>query len=100
MTVCLGSGMAGHIPQIDISNTLLECDLSHFLKCCDRGGREPCELVLREKPKEMEGVVGPQFLEYPAAHAPDHLGFVHIGRHHEAGHLKPYPLIVKRLERI
>ena len=62
MAISLGSLIPGHIPQIDIPNTLLKGYLSQPFKCGDRRGRKPCQLVLWEKPQKVERIVRPQLL--------------------------------------
>ena len=62
MAISLGSLMPWHIPQIDVPNTRLKGYLSQPFKCSDRRGRNPCQLVLWEKPQKVERIVRPQLL--------------------------------------
>ena len=62
-------------------------------------GRQAVQLVLRVEPQEMQGVVRPDLLQDPGAHAPHQLLVVHVGGHDEVGDLQVDPLVVQGFER-
>jgi len=53
--------MPGHIPNVNIMQTIFLCNLVSRFQCGDGGRGEMSQFIVRKEPRKMEGVSGPKF---------------------------------------